>query len=986
MKRAILWRSLFIPFLSLLFASTLFAQTAETGAIQGTVKSGGAAIPGVTLELRSPALQGVRTVVTDPGGNFRFTLLPPGRYTLRASLSGFNNVTQSNIAVAITKTVTLDVTISPAASEAITVTGAAPVVDVTSNISGANVTSQTMQSLPIGRNYVSAAQMAPGTSTDASGTTVYGSTGAENGYLIDGLNTTGIGFGQQGKRLNFDFIDEVGTLTGGLPAEYGRLTGGVINAVTKSGSNEFHGGAFGYAVGGGLVSKNTTAADRPGTSTTIGNTRHDWDGGASLGGFFVKDHAWFYAAIDHENEQDISQRINVPLSVPGFSVPVGGTVPSTTTRNLYAGKLSLAITASHQFNVSILGDPSTTNGALFGIAGPPSTFNGTLKTGGNDYIGRYSGVFGSNWNLNAEAGRHQEKQTYGGAGASLPLLSDRSQVPNVLSGGFGFYTNHDYKRTTYKADVSAFYGSHEIKFGGDHENQPATNENFLSGGAWIRKQCLDALVGGKCPDPTRVYYIHEVYLNDLSPTFKRGDSSTWSSNILVPLASTPRDINDSAYIQDSWKALSNFTIDAGVRLEQQKASNRFGDYVINLKHNIAPRIGLIWDPLNNGRSKVYANYGRFYEAIPMDINFREFGGEVSLDVNNFDPTANNLTPDPNAPKYSATKQPYRILGGGTGVPVDQNLKGQYVDEFLLGADYEIAPALEVGVKATSRNLGRVIEDFLVPSTGDYLVANPGLGLGAEGGTINGDTVSYGPAKRRYTGVEIHAQKRFSNNYQFFTSYVWSRLKGNYDGTFQVATGQLDPNINSAFDYADFLVNNNGYLANDRTHVVKFYGSYTFTQGMVNGLDLGVGFHWESGLPLTAMGFAQSYRNWEYYLTPRGSLGRGPSDYEADFHAGFPLAVGGGSKVTLLMDIFNVFNRQAATALDMRYNLSSDPTCSGVPDAICNGDGGILNVTGTTKASGQLTNARATATNPDFLKKGTAFTSPRSIRFGARWTF
>jgi hypothetical protein len=982
----------------LLVAAGAFAQTSTSGAIAGTVKQGGTALPGVTVEVRSAALQGVRTAVTDAGGNFRFTLLPPGSYNLTATLSGFTPVTQNNVAVELGHTVTLDVSLSAAASETVTVVGTAPVVDVTSNISGANVTSETLRSLPIGRNFVAAAQVAPGTSSDASGTTVYGSSGAENEYIIDGLNTTSIGVGQQGKRLNPDFVQEVEVMTGGLPAEYGRLTGGAINAVTKSGSNEFHGDVFGYDEGGSLFSKNSTASRLPTTSTTVTDVNRRYDYGADLGGFFIKDRLWFYGAYDRVSEKDISTRINTPLIVggcPTCTIPVGGTQGSTLKRNLYAGKLSLSLTSSQLFNLSILGDPSTNGGAIFAIAGPPSTFTGTIKTGGDDYTGRYSGVFGTNWNVNAEAGRHNETQAYGGAGASIPRTIDRTQSPAVVTGGFGFFQDQDYRRDIAKADVSAFFGQHQFKVGGDREKINATNSNTESGGAIVTIRCTVALVNNTCPSTGQVYYTHEAYINDQAAGFSSSNPATFSSSILNPLSSSPTDTSTSLYAQDQWKMLTNLTLNLGVRLEQQKVGSRTGATAINLKHDLSPRLGVIWDPANNGRSKVYANYGRFYENIPMDINFRAFGGELQLDANNLDPTPTNFTVGTPCAgtnrigcvlNFAATGKPFRFLGGGSNIePVDPNLKGQYIDEYLLGSDYEIAPNLAVGVKGTYRNLGNVIEDFLIGSTGNYLIANPGVGTGATGATLNNDVVTYGKAKRTYKGVELHAQKRFSNNYQFFTSYVWSQLKGNYDGTFQASTGQLDPNINSAFDYADFLVNNNGFLSNDRTHQVKFYGSYTFSSGMTKGLDLGVGAHWESGVPLTAQGYAFSYRNYEYYLTPRGALGRGPSDYEADLHAGYPIAVG-GSHVSLLMDVFNVFNRQSATNVDQRYNLSSDVPCAGVPTALCNGDGGILNVSGTTNARGQLTNARASATNPSFLSKGTAFTNPRSIRLGARWTF
>src|SRR6266852_646739 len=119
--------------LSLVLATTAFGQSAETGSITGRVTQAGAGLPGVTIEVRSPNLQGVRTDVTDAQGNFRFSLLPPGDYSMTATLSGFNTVKQSNIRVGLNRTVTLDVALSPAVAETITGTSAAPVIDVTSS-------------------------------------------------------------------------------------------------------------------------------------------------------------------------------------------------------------------------------------------------------------------------------------------------------------------------------------------------------------------------------------------------------------------------------------------------------------------------------------------------------------------------------------------------------------------------------------------------------------------------------------------------------------------------------------------------------------------------------------------------------------------------------------------------------------------------------------------------------------------------------------
>jgi len=168
--------------------------------------------------------------------------------------------------------------------------------------------------------------------------------------------------------------------------------------------------------------------------------------------------------------------------------------------------------------------------------------------------------------------------------------------------------------------------------------------------------------------------------------------------------------------------------------------------------------------------------------------------------------------------------------------------------------------------------------------------------------------------------------------------------------------------------------------------------------MLKNLTLGLSTHWYSGLPLTAMGYSNAYSNWEYYLTPRGALGFGPSDYEADVHIGYPVKFGANSSLTVTGDIFNVLNRQAITALDNRYNLQQSGICAGIPAAVCNGDGGLLHAGATLNPVAQLANPAATAPNPDFLKAGASvaagisgvgpqgYTGQRTLRLGIKITF
>ena len=579
-------------------------------------------------------------------------------------------------------------------------------------------------------------------------------------------------------------------------------------------------------------------------------------------------------------------------------------------------------------------------------------------------------MLGNSWLLKAQASRHHELQTYGGAGSSTPLLLDQTVSPNLRTGGFGGHENQDFKRDDYRADLTRYLGAHTVKGGFDYLRVDSLDNRFSGGGGQIIYKLIQASTG-------IVYYRHRYFVNDQVAGFSRTDPTTWK--IALPLSSEPINKGTSLYVQDTWRVLPNFTIEGGVRWERRNLGDRFGKTVIDLKKNYAPRLGFTFDPTNDGKSKFFAHYGRYYEDIPSDINIRAFGGELAAFAYNFSPDPANLAPIAGTPGRNS------LLGGSTE-PVDPNLKNQHVDEFLIGFEREVAPNLSVGVKYNRRKLGDVIEDFLVPSVGDYFIANPGQGtLGQSLGFYDGSSAPAPLAVRTNDAVQLTATKRYSNNWQFLASYVWSKLEGNYDGTFQNSTGQLDPNINSAFDYGDFLVNAQGRLSNDRTHQLKLDGSYSLSKGMLNGLQFGLSTHWYSGLPLTAYGYSFAYANWEYYLTPRGSLGRGPSDYDADVHLGYPIKFGSAS-ATVIGDVFNLFNRQAITQLDQRYNLVQDGHCAGIAAAACNDDGGLQHSGSTLNAISQLANPRATATNPDFLKSGSTFTGQRSLRLGLRITF
>ncbi|HWZ86243.1 MAG TPA: carboxypeptidase regulatory-like domain-containing protein, partial [Thermoanaerobaculia bacterium] len=337
--------------LLLLVPVAVFAQT--TGTVEGLVTDqSNAALPGVTVELTGVRLQGTKTGVTAADGRYRFLNLVPGDYVVTATLAGFGSV-QKKATVTLDATATANLQLALSTTAEVTVTGEAPLIDSTSTTAGSNFSGKVISKLPLAsRNYASIVLSQPGVQIDGGesqgrspsgaggmmggGISVYGSTSAENSFLIDGVNTTNVIKGIQGKDINNEFVQEVEVKTGGYQAEYGRNTGGIVNVITKSGGNEFHGDVFGYynSLDLGSAQKNATTPDFSelgnAQSATIANKNTRSEGGLDLGGFMVKDRVWFFAAYDRvSTDQEFA---------PTAGITEGVNFPDTITENKYSLK------------------------------------------------------------------------------------------------------------------------------------------------------------------------------------------------------------------------------------------------------------------------------------------------------------------------------------------------------------------------------------------------------------------------------------------------------------------------------------------------------------------------------------------------------------------------------------------------------------------------------------------------------------------------
>src|SRR5262249_29953879 len=434
---------------------------------------------------------------------------------------------EENVRLAIDQTITLNLKMQLAGvAETVNVTGVSPVIDTTSAVGGITAGQEMFAQLPVRRGLYSISRIAPGVTPDYYGAQMAGSSSSENQYIIDGLNTTGVETGIQGKTLNFDFVQEVEVKTGGLNAEYGRMTGGAVNVLTKSGGNAFHGDTFGFFE---HAQESTIAGDLPQTATTTTTIPRTGDYGGDLGGFVLKDKLWFFGAYDRVQRRDEATVIRT-LTSPG-SPSVGSVIPLDRNSNLFAAKLTYKASQNHTLIFSTFGDPNSREGNVFAVSGPPSTWQGTLDQGGVDSVGRYEGVFGSRTMAQAQYAVHGEKTQYGGAGASTPRFSNQTVSPAQNSGGFGGFNNEEFRRDVVKGDVTHYWSTHTIKLGADWERVDATVNRF-SGGAG--QQVIKLIQ----PSTGTIYYRHRYYVDDKAAGFSRTDTSTWK--IASPLIAEPR--------------------------------------------------------------------------------------------------------------------------------------------------------------------------------------------------------------------------------------------------------------------------------------------------------------------------------------------------------------------------------------------------------------------------------------------------------------
>jgi hypothetical protein len=658
----------------------------QTGSIQGVVKdTSGSVLPGATVEAKSPSAVGVSVAVANDQGVYRFPALPPGVYEVSATLAGFRKTTIADAVVVLGKNLVIDLTLPiEGLTEAVTVTSdASPVIDVKGNATFASITRDTIERMPRGRDFTTILRTAPGAQDEnkAGGIQIDGASGSENRFIIDGLDTTNMQNGTSGKTMLLDFIQEVQVKSSGYNAEFGGATGGVVNVLTKSGQNSFHGQAGTYFQSDAFQGErrpflrfnpfNSNLAEKG-----LVNPDDEWTYNsplADIGGPVIRDSLWFYAGVAYtktDNARDAIFRTDVSKTKRHFEWWSDSKYYNYNLTGQLSNNIRVKFAGSNQRNGNRGTAPGLQpdNGADIpansvypngvpsrGIttstfdANPDGSINQEafdtrwLKTGGNStndtYAGNLDWVISPTVFVNVTAGSMRTNSTtppefrgdqirhlFSAANsdsvmtaAGYPTVPAQFQQPN------GFVDNRSTSGTVRDIFQRTFVNGNLTFF------RRMKGQHTIKTGLRYERFSNDVLNGNAQPNINLVWGQPYVDQNGVT---HRGTYGHYFVNQTGTIGKVHSN-NYSFWIQDSWDVTSRLTLNLGVRAENEhvpsyKNKAEFPDALdikFGFADKIAPRLGFAYDVKGDGKWKAFGSYGLFYDITKLEMPRGSFGGD-----------------------------------------------------------------------------------------------------------------------------------------------------------------------------------------------------------------------------------------------------------------------------------------------------------------------------------------------------------------------
>ena len=940
-----LFRRLSLFSLIFLFAAAAFGQGVSSS-LTGSVTSEGSPLPGVTVTISSLSLLGTRTTVTGANGDYSFPGLPPGSYDVRFELEGMQTINRrADLKLAETSRVDTALRVTNIA-ETITVTATTPSVLESPQVS-TNIDAELVEQLPIGRTIRERIQLAPGVQSSGTNgqTVINGAQSFDNLYLVNGVVVNENLRGQPDNTVIEEAIQETTLLAGGVSAEYGRFTGGVISTITKSGGNDFSGAFRDNLTNDKWISKTDFAAERDHTDKI--NSVYE----ATLGGRFIRDRLWFFAAGRKQNSSltNQTQGLNLPFT-------------TTVDQKRYEAKLTGNVTAKHTLTGSYISVDDVQDGTFFGnIVDLASLRASDLQV--RMWSGHYNGVITNNLLLE---GQYSQKDRAAVAGSAFrdrifgtmvrdttPGTGRRGWSPTFCGSSCPPKERNNQAwglKSTYFLSTQQL-GSHNVVTGFD-EFHELRNENNYQSGSDFRFFGAFRYVNGQL-------YVHANPAAAGTATVSR---IQWDP--LLRLSQTADLQTQSLYVNDRWSLNDRWSFSLGVRYDKTSGENQARVKTAE-DSRISPRLGAIYDLQGNGRNRVSASYGRYAAKIDGAIAdqtspagryatylFRYTGPELNAPGtpdSQLLPTDEVLRrvfawfdanggADPNSNLVFSAAVP------GLNIRIDDPLRTPYMDELTLGYGTQIG------------SNGFLRADLIHRTWGDFYVIRRDRNTGktADGrldvGLIeNGSNDDY---ERDYNGVQVQGAWKFLGRFNLGGNYTWSKLRGNVEGeefnNATVAVGVVQPGGNEGYEgpnypeYTSFAQNRPvGFLGGDIRNRANLWVQFDapVPYGSLN-LSLLERYHsgqsFSASVPvaptgITNPGYARPPAGVQYFFGDRGQY-RLDDITSTDFNLTYSMPL---SKLNLFVkaDLINIFNQQgvefvenpnstAGAVIDKRVLLTS----------------------------------------------------------------
>jgi outer membrane receptor for ferrienterochelin and colicin len=820
--------SAFLVAIALVFTGVASAQGVQTGTIRGTVlDQQGLAVPGVTVTATSPALQGSRTAVTDANGTFTIPALPPGTYEVRYELSGFATVTQtSNVALGLT--VDQNVTMRTAAvTETVEVVAETP-APIATPVVGINIGKDEIDRLATGRDVFRIATMAPAVneqSPNASGgqVVINGAFAFDNVFMINGVDVNDNLFATPQNLFIEDAIQETQVLTSGISAEYGRFSGGVINAITKSGSNTFSGSYRLNLLNPSWTEETPFEVERGTTyPDTLQNTHE-----ATFGGPIIRDRLWFFTAGRYGAVDSTVNLAETGIQLISNDLNKRGEV-----------KLTGTVVQNHTLQGGYLNNPRTrtnNSGLQSFVIDPRSEVDRSNPN--MYYFTNYRGVL---TNMLVEAQYSQRKFRFEGDGGTStdivnsPFISVNQCACLYNAPYFDATDPENRNNRQFTGNVTTFWtggGRHETKTGYEFFRSQRTGGNSQSSTSYVFNSDFAVDAAGRPAVDSQ---------GRLIPVFVPGVS--YLEFYPATRGATMNVNNNSAFVQDHWTISGRASADLGVRFEQVKVVST-GDIIsINTTPRFVPRLGLSYDvsPSGTGSQVVHLTYGQYsgrYNEAQVGGN-SPVGNPAYIATTYQGPEGSGIG---FAPGLAIASYPVTPDNATVQVPLanvfnEDNLASPLTHEFTASYGLNLGGDRGYGeISYVFRRAGNMIEGFQTLDGGFTNVVAAGIDAGRVTNLIYRNTDDLW---REYQGLVFQSRYRLTSNWGLNGHYtIQLRNHGNFEGeeTNSPGAGSFFGNYPEAFNEPRNFPE--GRLQNYQRHRLRVWSIYNFGMGRFGDLSL-----------------------------------------------------------------------------------------------------------------------------------------------------